>query len=285
VFLVLAVILVLVFALGVAIGAFAIIAMSVRREDRTGVGSRGARVVTGVLTRQSAGQAAPDAEFAGSGNTQGAGRIRRIEWVSGGDGRPPAPPDDHPGEERHPQPAETMEISIYLSMGECHEAVEAAVVDLLTRTGLSIESSDDPVIGSWFRRMRAAVDKAAHSEAAREGALIATHIADARLVLAQDAAITATLMQNLGPVITALQPTKDAVVRLGALLIVKVDWTVTIHQLTAAQQAQLDHQPHLATAPHEVFAALCIQSPNGDGREKEMPPVEAQRSQATPPHE
>jgi len=37
---------------------------------------------------------------------------------------------------------------------------------------------------------------------------------------------------------------------------VKSDWVVNVVQLTAAQQAKLDHQPGLARSPHEIFAAL-----------------------------
>ena len=70
----------------------------------------------------------------------------------------------------------------------------------------------------------------------------------------------ARLLQNLGPVIGSLQPTKDAVLRVGALLIVKVDWTVSVFQLTAAQQARLDHHPQLASTPHESVAALHLVS-------------------------
>lgn len=147
-------------------------------------------------------------------------------------------------------------VTIYLSDEEGHEQVEAAVEDLLALAGLRVEGRDDPVVGSWFRRMRAGIRQAARSPAAKEGALIAAHVADTRLVLAQDAAVTATLMQNLGPVITSLQPTKDAVIRLGAVLIVKVDWVVAVHQLTAVQQVVLDHQPGLVMAPREIVAAL-----------------------------
>jgi hypothetical protein len=77
------------------------------------------------------------------------------------------------------------------------------------------------------------------------------------------------MMQNLGPVIGSLQPTKDAVIRVGALLIVKVDWAVAVHQLTAAQQLQLDHQPQLAASPRQILAVLelasngSIESPEG----------------------
>jgi hypothetical protein len=112
--------------------------------------------------------------------------------------------------------------------------------------------------------MQATAERAARSPAAREGALVAAHAADTRLVLSQDAAVTATLLQNLGPVIVSLQPTKDAVLRVGALLIVKVDWAVSVFQLTAAQQARLDHHPHLASSPHEIIAALNLAAAGGD---------------------
>jgi len=54
---------------------------------------------------------------------------------------------------------------------------------------------------------------------------------------------------------------KDAVVRAGALLIVKVDWVVQVHQLTAAQQAILDHRPQLAASPKEIISVLQLTEP------------------------
>ncbi|WP_169801970.1 hypothetical protein [Streptomyces phaeochromogenes] len=149
-----------------------------------------------------------------------------------------------------------LPVTIYLSDETPHRDVEAAVEELLATAGLAVLDRDDPVIGSWFRRMRATMSRAAQSQVVRESALTAAHIADARLVLGQDATITATMMQNVGPVLASLQPTKDAVVRIGAILIVKVDWEVRVLQLTAAQQAVLDHQPQLATSPRDVIGAI-----------------------------
>lgn len=149
-----------------------------------------------------------------------------------------------------------LPITIYLSGAAPHRDVQAAVEELLSTAGLAILDREDPVIGSWFRRMRATMSRAARSQVVRESALTAAHIADARLILAQDATITATMMANVGPVLTSLQPTKDAVVRIGAVLIVKVDWEVRVVQLTAAQQAILDHQPQLATSPRDVIGAI-----------------------------
>jgi hypothetical protein len=38
-----------------------------------------------------------------------------------------------------------------------------------------------------------------------------------------------------------------------------------VHQLTAAQQLQLDHQPQLALAPREILLALGIAPASGLG--------------------
>lgn len=155
-------------------------------------------------------------------------------------------------------PNRIFPVSIYLADGSIHAQVELAVDRLLYRAGLRITEREEPVSGSWYRRMRATLDSAARSDKGQEAMLSAAHAADARFFLRQDAELTTLLLQNLGPVITALQPTKDAVVRAGALLIVKVDWVVAVHQLTPRQQLALDHAPDLESAPHQVLKALGI---------------------------
>lgn len=154
-----------------------------------------------------------------------------------------------------------LPVSIYLADEGIHEQVEAAVEAWLTLAEVAVDEREPPIVGSWFRRMKATAEVALKSETAHDLSLTAVHAADARIILAQDATITATLMSNLAPVIASLQPTKDAVLRVGALLIVKVDWTVQVIQLTAAQQAVLDHQPQLASAPHQIVAALQLPQP------------------------
>lgn len=147
-------------------------------------------------------------------------------------------------------------ITIYLSDESVHEQVEAAVEDFLAYIGGHIEHRYDPVFGSWFRRMWASMGKAVHSPVAREAVIVGVSIAELHLRRAPEAAVTAKLMENLGPVLAALQPTKDAVIRVGALLIVKNDRGVAVHQLTAEQQLKLDDQPQLSQSPQDVLAAL-----------------------------
>jgi hypothetical protein len=126
---------------------------------------------------------------------------------------------------------------------------------------LRYPTAGEPVMGGWFRSIKAVVKSAVSTPVGQEALLTAVHVADSRLVQAQGAYVTATLLHNVAPVLQALQPTKDAVVRAGALLIVKVDWVVQVHQLTAAQQAILDHRQQLAASPTEIIAALQLTEP------------------------
>jgi hypothetical protein len=150
-------------------------------------------------------------------------------------------------------------VAIYLSDQAVHDAVERAVTDLAESADLVIASRQPPVTGSWFRRLRAVL----RAPVAEEVLATALHAADAKLARRPDAEVTAMLLQNLGPVITALQPTKDAIVRVGAVLIVKTDWTVVVHQLTPRQQLVLDHRPSLEAAPHLILHELAL--PPGEG--------------------
>lgn len=44
--------------------------------------------------------------------------------------------------------------------------------------------------------------------------------------------------------------------RIGSVLIVKVDWVPLVVQLSAAQQFKLDHEPELLAAPHQILDKL-----------------------------
>jgi hypothetical protein len=150
----------------------------------------------------------------------------------------------------------TAAVTVYLSRETDHARVVAAVEDALATAGLHIEQRDEPVLGSWFQRMRAVAKQAVSSPGGREAIETAAHGLDMRLILAQDAQVTATLMLNVPALLQSLDHTKDAVLRIGALLIVKIDWTVQVIQLTPAQQFKLNHQPQLSSSPHEIVRAL-----------------------------
>jgi hypothetical protein len=154
--------------------------------------------------------------------------------------------------------AGTVPLTIYLTDERYHAQVESAVETLFATADLRIVDREDPVIGSWFRRMTARAKDGMRSQASQDAALTAAHALDSRLIHAQDAEVTAKLLENLAPVIAALEPIRGAVIRAGALLVVKQEGDLSVLQLTAAQQARLDHRPQLARSPHEIVAALSL---------------------------
>lgn len=149
-------------------------------------------------------------------------------------------------------------LDVYLSDGAEHEVIEQAVVVWAASAGLDVVFREEPEIGSWYRRLWVRSKDAARGPVARELRDTAVHSAELKTRLAWEAQVTATLMAQVPPLLGALQPTKDAVIRLGSVLIVKVDGAVCVTQLTAAQQLRLNHRPELLRAPNEILAALEI---------------------------
>lgn len=148
-------------------------------------------------------------------------------------------------------------VSIYLGDGSRHAAVEAAVVSTLRRAGLAVTGGDEPVVGSWFRRLRASAQTAADSVPGRT----AMHAVESALVTKLDAEITANLMRNLGPVIESVKDERDVVIRMGAALIVKSNGALVVLQLSADQQYHLNHRADLLMRPHAILRFLADVDP------------------------
>lgn len=133
-----------------------------------------------------------------------------------------------------PEPPEPppVPVTIYLCEEPGHDGVEAAVAALLAAADVEITDREDSV-GSWFRCLRA---RPAHPT--------------------DEAARTATLLRNLGPVLAALHAYAEAILRVGALLLVKQGARLTVQELTKTQQVRLDREPDLATAPALILPTL-----------------------------
>jgi hypothetical protein len=153
-------------------------------------------------------------------------------------------------------------VAIYLRDESSHERVERAVEDAARSLGLDITERDEPVVGSWFRRMRATLIGGMQSHAGQEVLAAAAHRADLELVLRPEAEVAALWMVNLAPLITSLENTQDAVVYLGIVLIVKNNGALSVNKLTTRQQLILNHSPHLLAAPGKILRALGL--PEGE---------------------
>jgi hypothetical protein len=153
-------------------------------------------------------------------------------------------------------------VTIYLRDESGHEQVERAVEDAARSLGLDIIERDEPIVGSWFRRMRATLIGGAQSHAGQEVLAAAAHRADLELVLRPEAEVAALWMVNLAPLITSLENTQDAVVYLGIVLIVKNNGALSVNKLTTRQQLILNHSPHLLAVPEKILQALGL--PEGE---------------------
>lgn len=91
---------------------------------------------------------------------------------------------------------------------------------------------------------------------AREMAKSAAHALEAKSALAWDADLAIKHSQAVGNLLASLSQTRDAVVHIGPFLIVKANWTVAVHQLTLAQQFDLEHMPAAGRVGDEILAAL-----------------------------
>jgi hypothetical protein len=147
-------------------------------------------------------------------------------------------------------------VTIYLGDGHTHGQVETAVEDALAGAGMYVAERQDPVSGSWSRNLRARMRSGAKTPAGREAMAVALHALEQRAVLEKDADIAQKLMTGVQGVITALQPERNAVVRMGPVLIVKADGHLTVLQLTVEQQLMLNHRPQLHRAPRDLLDAL-----------------------------
>ena len=136
---------------------------------------------------------------------------------------------DHPYFATTPEPEPAIPVTIYLPETSDHAEVEAAVVALLATADAEITARDEPAGNLHTLSARPATD---------------------------EATLTATCLRNLGPVLAALHGHAEAVLRAGALLMVKQGPRLTVQELTSAQQLRLAHEPDLAAAPHHILAAL-----------------------------
>ena len=142
-----------------------------------------------------------------------------------------------------------LRVVIYLSNVDELGRVEAEVEKLVESAGWKVLHREDSGTGSWFRRLWVKVPP------------MVDHRLGSELVRRPEAEVTATMLQHIGPVVTALQPTRDAVIWIGAVLVTKVDGEVSARELTLEEQSWLTQKPHVLTAPKVLVSAF--DPPNG----------------------
>ncbi|MEU5152927.1 hypothetical protein [Glycomyces sp. NPDC021274] len=152
--------------------------------------------------------------------------------------------------------AVAFEVSIYLGDGQEHRAVEDAVEGLLTEADIVTFGRKPPEIGSWFRRFWARTQAGtAHLSAEQVAAELERKL---RIEVFDKAQAVIDNQQATGAaaLIAALQGERHACIRVGSLLVLKVNGKLLVNTLTQYQLAWLERNQNLLRDPAGLLQGL-----------------------------
>ncbi|NUT46982.1 MAG: hypothetical protein HOV94_06605 [Saccharothrix sp.] len=145
-------------------------------------------------------------------------------------------------------------VSVYISADE-PSAVLAALAELGAEYGFVPTPDGDVERGSWFRRFRVRFNEGGPSKLADLATKLerAAELHGIHQVRSQNDEREANAVASL---ITALDTTEEAVIRLSSIIVVKADSRVISHVLTEQQIEHLDRNPDLLKNPRAILDAL-----------------------------
>lgn len=151
---------------------------------------------------------------------------------------------------------DAMPVSIYLGEGDDHVAVEAALGLLLAEVEVEMYNLEPPVEGSWFRRSLARVkSETSHLSAEKIAAEVERKIR-MEVFDRQQASIDNQQATGAAALIAALQGEERACIRVGSLLVLKLNGQVLVNNLTQYQLAWLERNQVLLRDPEGLLKAL-----------------------------
>jgi hypothetical protein len=153
-------------------------------------------------------------------------------------------------------------VQVYVEDATAGPAVEASLREFLYELGVEEIREISLVIGSWYRSLTGLLKQAADSDAAAE----ARRAIEVQLLDRFQAGIDGVTGDAVAKLITALGNTRGAVVQVGSVLLVKVDDTLIVRQLTSREMTHWQQNPGLFRDPDAALAelqrALEAQPPN-----------------------
>jgi hypothetical protein len=166
----------------------------------------------------------------------------------------------------------SIEVSVYLGEGGGHGEVESALTQLLAEVDMETYDHEPPVVGSWYRRFWARTRVGtAHLSAEQIAAEVERKI---RIEVFDKAQASIDNQQATGAaaLIAALQGETHACIRVGSLLVLKVDGRILVNTLTQYQLAWLERNQMLLRDPAGLLSELEKLAENpAEAREGELP--------------
>lgn len=145
-----------------------------------------------------------------------------------------------------------ISVQIFLRDAAPGPAVEEAVREVLLMSGVEDVREEQLVIRSWYRVLTGLLKQAADSDAAAE----ARRAVELQVLDRFQAGIDGITGDAVAKLITALNQTNGAVIQVGSVLLVKVDETIVVRQLTSREMTHWQHNPGLFKDPATALVEL-----------------------------
>lgn len=152
-------------------------------------------------------------------------------------------------------------VRVFLENEEPHEAIEAALNELLKAFQIEVMYSFDPVIGSWFREY---LIHTKQSGALAEQLAKMERALDMQTHLRFQAEVDARQGDAVARIIMSLEKTPNAIIQVGSVLLVKVGDDLAVRNLTQRELVLYERNPHLFRDPASAFQALQQMLQNAD---------------------
>ena len=145
-----------------------------------------------------------------------------------------------------------ISVQIFLEDAAPGPAVEEAIREVLLMSGVENVREEQLVIRSWYRSLTGLLKRAADSDAVAE----ARRAVELQVLDRFQAGIDGVTGDAVAKLITALNQTNGAVIQVGSVLLVKVDETIVVRQLSSREMTHWQRNPGLFKDPATALAEL-----------------------------
>ena len=151
-----------------------------------------------------------------------------------------------------------LPILIYLEIAtsESVKSVRGAVRSFLDFEGFEVIYEEAGVWGSWFGRSIARSKHALKSDQARDIQMRTGRALEMQALLLPQAQVDAAQADGAARLLSSLSGTPNALVRIGSILIIKVDGVPIVRNLTQTELSYLEHNRHLYRSPKDALEGL-----------------------------
>lgn len=161
--------------------------------------------------------------------------------------------------------AEVLPVMVYLVDAAPAAGVEKALENALAAFGGAVVLREPPVVRSWFRRMGVRFHHAAGSDAVRRLGRELDRAVELRAVDEVQAKVDASQGEAVAKLLTALVTTPTALIQIGSVLLVKVNGTPVVRNLTQTELVYLQRNPDTVRDPAACLDALQHLADRGSG--------------------